>query len=61
MERDDYPEGRSKNTEDLLLFAALLLNRFDPMAPHHVAALRERLGYKTDVELQEFIRKGKFQ
>lgn len=44
-----------------LLLAALLLNRFRPMASHHVAAISERLGYKTDDELRKFICTGKRQ
>lgn len=43
---------------DLLLLAALLLNRREPMAPHHVAAVRERLGYATDAQLLEAVQKG---
>ena len=43
---------------DLLLLAALLLNRHEPMAPHHVAAVRERLGYATDAQLLEAVQKG---
>ena len=43
---------------DTLLFASLLLNRFEPMAPHHVQAVRERLGYMTDEELLQMIRTG---
>lgn len=42
-----------------LLFASLLLNRFEPMEPHHVSAIRELLGYKTDDELREFVISGK--
>jgi len=37
------------------LLAGLLLNRFDPMAPHHVGALRELLGHPTDEELRQII------
>jgi hypothetical protein len=43
-----------------LLLAAILLNRHQlrSIAPHHVSALRERLGYPSDEELQEWIRTG---
>jgi hypothetical protein len=43
---------------DWLLFAAILINRHEPMAPHHVAALRERLGYPTEDQLLEAIHRG---
>ena len=42
-----------------LLLAAILVNRFEPLAPHHIGALKERLGYINDEELWEFIRTGK--
>jgi hypothetical protein len=42
-----------------LLLAAILLDRFHPMAPHHVAALRERLGEPSDQELQEWVLTGR--
>lgn len=41
-----------------LLLAAILLNRHQPMTPHHAGALRERLGYPSDKELQGWIRTG---
>lgn len=47
-----------QNKRDKLIFAALLLNRFEPMQPHHVSALRERLDYLTDEELLEFVHTG---
>ena len=57
----DYsPEEMEKRNLELLL-AALLLNRHEPMAPHHRSAIRELLGDKTDDELLEFIRKGKWE
>ena len=43
---------------DELLFAALLFNRHNPMAPHHAQAIRERLAYRTDEELLQMIRTG---
>jgi len=43
---------------DELLLAELLLNRHEPMSPHHVGAIRERLGYKTDEELLQMVRTG---
>lgn len=51
-------EMEDKEKLDWLLFAALLLNRRAPMAPHHVAAIRERLGYATDAQLLEAVQKG---
>lgn len=41
-----------------LLLAAILLNRFCPLAPHHVGALRERLRYLNDDELREMVATG---
>jgi len=37
------------------LLAAILLNRTEPLAPHHVGALRELLKYPTDDELHQII------
>jgi len=34
------------------LLVAILLNRAEPLAPHHVGALRELLEYPTDDELR---------
>ncbi len=44
---------------DEALFAMLLLNRHEPMPDHLCAAVRERLGYKTDAELREMLRTGR--
>jgi len=35
------------------LLEAILLSRHEPMPPHLVGALRERLGEPTDIELEE--------
>ena len=43
-----------------LLLAAILLNRFEPLEPHHVGAIRERLNYLSDDELRTMILKGKY-
>jgi hypothetical protein len=54
-----YKAGEMSNINyDKLFFAALFLNRYEPMQPHHVSALRERLGYLTDEELLKFVRTG---
>ena len=37
------------------LLAAILLNRFEPLAAHHVGALRELLEYPTDDELRSIV------
>ena len=42
-----------------VFFAVLLLNRFAPMQPHHVSAIREHLGWNDDNALREMIRTGK--
>ena len=47
-----------QQTRDWLLFASLLLNRNEPMPPHHIAAVRERLGHASDNELREALRTG---
>ena len=49
----------SATTVDLLL-ASVLLNRFEPLAPHHVGAIREHLRYLTDDELREMVHEGKW-
>ena len=49
---------KDQEKRDWLLLAALLLNRREPMAPHHVAAVRERLGYSTDKQLLDAVQKG---
>ena len=41
------------------ILAAILLNRHEPLAPHHVGVLRERLGYLTDEQLRELVATGK--
>lgn len=48
----------SKPSHDELLMAAILLGRKEPLAPHHVSALRERLGERTDNELRWAILTG---
>lgn len=45
----DRADDRIARLERLL--APMLLNRFEPMAPHHEGAIRELLGDKTDEEL----------
>jgi len=37
------------------LLAAILLNRSEPLASHHVGALRELLEYPTDDELRSIV------
>ncbi len=37
------------------LLAAILLNRFEPLARHHVGALRELLEHPTDDDLRKII------
>jgi hypothetical protein len=49
---------KDQEKRDWLLFAAILIGRDRPMAPHHVSAVRERLGYATDEQLIDAIRKG---
>jgi hypothetical protein len=43
------------------LLAAILLNRLEPLALHHVGALRELLEYPTDDELRSIINPGPFR
>lgn len=43
-----------------LFLASILLNRFEPLAPHHAGWIRERLGERNDEELREFIKYGKW-
>ena len=40
------------------LLAAILLNRLEPLASHHVGALRELLEYPTDDELRSIVNSG---
>lgn len=49
----------SPSSTDLML-AAILLNRFNPLAPHHCAAIRAILREHTDDELLEMVRTGKW-
>jgi hypothetical protein len=52
--------GDQKEMDNVrLLLAGLLLHRNDPMLPHHVAAIRERLGKPSDAQLHEMILTGK--
>jgi len=52
----------SENREPIgktdLHLAAILLGRNEPLATHHVAWIRERLGYLPDKELAEAVRTG---
>ena len=48
----------NQEKRDWLLLAAILLNRREPMAAHHAAAVRERLGYATDEQLRDAVQKG---
>jgi len=41
---------RDKQATDLLL-CGVLLGRFEPLAPHHVSWMKERVNYTTDEEL----------
>jgi len=43
------------------MLASLLLNRFEPMAPHHIGAIREILDERTDNELRKIITTGKLE
>lgn len=43
-----------------VLLAAILLNRFEPLAPHHAGWIRERLNDRNDKELQEFVKSGQW-
>ena len=43
-----------------LLLAAILLERFSPLAPHHAGAIRERLRELNDNELREMVATGKW-
>lgn len=52
-----YQDDRKRMDE--LLLATLFLHRYEPMPPHRVGALRERLDYMTDEELREFVATGK--
>jgi hypothetical protein len=51
-------DDRASNTD--LLLASIILNRHDPLAPHHIGAIRERLRYLKDSELQEMVITGKW-
>jgi hypothetical protein len=52
------PHSETSDNVDLLL-AALLLGRNEPMQPHRIAWIRERLGHLSDDELLEFVRTGR--
>lgn len=56
-----HKEERMHKTEDTvnLHLAAIYLNRFAPLTPHHIGWIEERLGYMTDAEMIEFVRTGK--
>ena len=43
---------------DELLFAALLFNRHNPMAPHLSQAITARLAYRTHAQLVQMPRSG---
>jgi len=43
-----------------LLLASIILNRHDPLAPHHVGAIRERLRYLEDSELRTMVISGRW-
>jgi hypothetical protein len=43
-----------------LLLAGIMLGRLDPLAPHHVVAISERLRYLNDNELREMVLTGKW-
>jgi len=42
---------RDKKATDLLL-CGVLLGRFDPLAPHHVSWIKERVNFTTDADLR---------
>ena len=41
-----------------LHLAAILLDRYEPLSPHHVGWIREYLNYPTDEEMKLMIRTG---
>jgi len=43
-----------------LLLAAVLLNRLEPLAPHHADAIREHLRDLTDDELMKIVQTGRW-
>lgn len=49
---------RQASSADLML-AAILLGRFAPLAPHHCAAIRERLHGISDDELIDMVHEGR--
>ncbi len=55
---EDAPEVPPSSTD--LLLAAVLLGRFFPLAPHHSAAIRERLHELNDNELRSMVTTGKW-
>jgi hypothetical protein len=57
---DEATRQRCRAESDEILMAAMLLNRFEPMTPHHIAAVRERLRYLNDYGLIELLRTGKW-
>lgn len=48
---------QNKKATDLLL-CGILLGRFEPLAPHHVSWIKERVNYTTDEELRNRIKRG---
>lgn len=57
---EQHPSGDSQEQDDgwrpmRPVLAAILKNRHSPLDPHHVCALRERLGYPSDDELDDII------
>ena len=42
-----------------LLLGGLMLKRSEPMTPHHIGAIREKLDYMNDAEIDYMIRTGK--
>ena len=53
-------EMENKPTADELLFAGILLNRFEPLAPHHCGAVRDRVRWLSDEELRVMLQTGRW-
>lgn len=52
----ELAEVRKYNSNTDKHLAGVLLGRFEPLAPHHIGWIRERMEYRTDEELGAFIR-----
>ena len=56
---DDAESPGLADPVDLIL-AAILLGRHNPLAPHHAGWIREWLDYRSDEELAEVVRTGRW-